>query len=266
MADYVKLRTHIVTHERFLEAGAAARDLYVWGMLYAGQLETDGAIPMVALLASPWGAGGKSNIKLAQRLVDVGLWERTDKGFVVLRWTEQGNATKAELQAAREAARERMRRRRSPEARSPDVRANFERTHDELPVGEVPSFTSTCIGSGSREGVQGERPAWFDDAVATVEMNTGQKIDVGKAWLRYEGHRTKERKPMSAADARYWLVTVDVREAERDQAEARRRDAADRSRREGPPQAPKPSPEQARKFNADLAAAITAAAGKKGAA
>lgn len=213
MADYVKLRTHVRDHERFLEAGPVARDLYVWGMLYAGHLETDGAIPMVALLAAPWGAGGKANIKHATKLVEVGLWERTDSGYQVLKWTEQGNASKAELRAARDAAKERMRKRRSsapPAAGSGEVRANFSRSDS-----EVPSSLSLCTsGSGSPEGMQGEVPSWFAvDAVATAEMAGVKVTEVPARWLEYRAGRERKGWAMGTTDAAAWLTNVMRREA-----------------------------------------------------
>ncbi len=175
--DYVKKRTHIINHPRFLEAGALARDLYDWGMLYAGQLETDGEIATVAVLTSPWGAGGKKNAAVAERLVEVGLWERTPTGFRILRWTEQGNVTKAQLEADRKAARERMKRRRGgddgappgappppppspPPSRSGDVRANIGRTSPDVPSSP---FTSSCDsgpegGAGGTDEPRSKRP------------------------------------------------------------------------------------------------------------
>jgi hypothetical protein len=61
--DWIKKRTHVIDHPRFLEAGAVARDLYDWGMLYSGEHELDGELPMVAVMLSAWGAGGKGNVK-----------------------------------------------------------------------------------------------------------------------------------------------------------------------------------------------------------
>lgn len=110
--DYIKKRTHIINHPRFANAGAHARDLYDWGLLHCGLLETDGEIAMVSVLDSSWGYGGKANVKAATRLVEVGLWERTDLGYRVLKWSEQGNMTKADLQAKRAHDREKKRKQR----------------------------------------------------------------------------------------------------------------------------------------------------------
>lgn len=112
--NWVKVLTHIRDHERFLLAGPVARDLWLWGMLYAGGFETDGEIPMVAVMSAAWGEGGQANVVVAAKLVEVGLWERTDAGYRVLRWAEQGNATRAELEAEREAAKARRQRSTPP--------------------------------------------------------------------------------------------------------------------------------------------------------
>lgn len=274
--DWVRLRTHVVDHVRFLEAGPHARDLWAWGMLYAGEHETDGHIPMTAVLAAPWGYGGRANVKAAQKLVEVGLWERTDGGFLVLRWAEQGNPTKATIQADREAARARMRRSRggipaaapvdaTPPESNPqsqvrgDVRPNFARSSP-----DVPTSTSTSDLKISRSdlpdrsptpSVTADRPAFFDQAADTVEATTGTKVDRPAAWLRYSGHRTRDGKAMSQPDAVYWLTTVDVREARRDREDRRRHEDRERARA-GPPPVVRETPEQARAFAAALRSAM----------
>lgn len=241
MADYIKLRTHIVTHERFLEAGPVARDLYVWGMLYAGHLETDGSIPMVALLAAPWGSGGKSNIRVAAKLVDLGLWERTDKGFRVLKWSEQGNATKAFLESKREEDRKRKALARAEKAaRLAGVSA---RTPPGVTVGvppdSLPCSSYSPSGSGSSEGVQGERPPdWFAvGAVATVEM-AGLKVDdVGLRWLEYVASRQRKSWPMNHGDAVGWLTSV-LRTEARAAREGRGKRGAEITKQPTDPEAP----------------------------
>ncbi len=75
------------------------------------------------------------------------------------------------------------------------------------------------------------RPEWFDAACDTVETNLpAEKIERPLAWLRYHGHRTSPEsiKSMSAADARYWLTSVDIpdaRKARQAAAEKREREA-----------------------------------------
>lgn len=266
MADYVKKRTHIINHVRFLDAGPVARDLYDWGMLWSGQQETDGQIPMSALLVSPWGAGGKRNVVVAAKLVLVGLWERTDTGFAICKWAEQGNVTKSELVEKRQVDRDRKaayRKRQSEPCPSGTPLGTIDGTPGGVRTDSLPLPLPLPLSeSGSREGMQGETepPEWFIGAIATVEMATGATIEPGAAWLRYQGHRSSNGKPMSAPDARYWLTTVDVREAQKDRLEAARvkeRDAKfDRARAGGsapgdPP--PKQTAAQSKAFNDELA-------------
>lgn len=161
--DWVKEGTQVIDHPKFLEAGPIARDLWEWGMKYSGKHELDGELPMVAVLSSAWGAGGSGNIVPAQQLVEIGLWERTDAGFRILRWEEQGNLTRAQIAEGREAARSRMKRRRSDpppplagcsldvranfDVRSPELLANERRTNADVPTSTSPSD----LGSGSLE-------------------------------------------------------------------------------------------------------------------
>lgn len=156
--DYVIARTHVVDHERFLDAGSQARDLWLWGMLYAGKHESDGAISMSAVLASPWGYGGKANIKAATRLVEVGLWERTEKGFQILKWEEMGNKTKAQLEEAREVARKKKANQRvrlsRPDSSPPPSLGDTPGDSPGCPP-DVPNSTSYSTSKsdlGSREG------------------------------------------------------------------------------------------------------------------
>jgi hypothetical protein len=190
--EWVRLQTHVVDHPRFLEAGPQARDLWTWGMLYAGRHETDGAIPMAAVLACPWGAGGRANIKVANRLVEVGLWGRTDAGYQVLRWAENGNPTRAELEADREAARERMKRRRSqpPEnsesriqcsgEQPPNVRANFARSSVNVPTSTSTSLSESSLGEGEGVGEGDAAPASEGGSQARYAAAYAEGVAAGK--------------------------------------------------------------------------------------
>jgi hypothetical protein len=219
---YVKINTHVTDHVRFAEAGAAARDLWVWGMLYAGKHETDGAIPMAAVLTAPWGSTGKANIKVAQRLVEVGLWERTDQGYQICRWAEQGNMTRAQMEEERAKARARMGKRRSGFVR-PNEQANAERTSP-----DVPTSTSLSGSSGSSsaeiQSVTGGAgaPDWFAvEAVEMVQMTAGVGVDqIGARWLEYSASRKRKTWSMDAGDAAGWLTNV-IR-SERRQASERK--------------------------------------------
>jgi hypothetical protein len=118
-------------------------------MLYSGTHELDGKLPMVAIMASAWGRGDRGNVKLATTLVEAGLWERTDDGYVILRWSEQGNLTKAQLSADREAAKARKRSKGSPE-----LLPNVGRTSEKVPYSYSNSYSGSDLpeGESAREG------------------------------------------------------------------------------------------------------------------
>lgn len=74
------------THPKVQACSPLARLLWVYGGLYCAQHLTDGAIPSTAmpvLLASA-GAARKHHVEL----VDAGLWDATDAGWMVRNWHE----------------------------------------------------------------------------------------------------------------------------------------------------------------------------------
>jgi hypothetical protein len=209
---YVRFNTHVTDHPRFADAGPQARDLWTWGMLYAGKHETDGELPMAAVLTSPWGYGGKANAKAAARLVAVGLWDRTDRGFRICRWSEQGNKTRAELEENREKERAKKaaaRKKSDPPPACPPG------TPQGTPPG-TPEGVLNYISKGDQltvseegESARGGVPAFFVAAAATAEMALGRKVDQLEArFVEYEGSRDRKRWGMSHKDAAAWLTTV----------------------------------------------------------
>ncbi len=258
---WVKLSTHVVDHQRFLEAGAAARDLWAWGMLYSGKHETDGDLPMAAVLASAWGAGPRGNIKPAMKLVEVGLWERTDSGFKISRWAEQGNETKASLTEKREAAKTRKSR-----SGSRELSANEHRTN-------VKGSTSTSLSSGSLLGSQiasaqvDRTEPLADDARSVfdrIAMNrhVGQTPEV--AWTNFTGHFADQVFASRGAIMGRWQKWVNQQcvYGEEAREKDRQREAAAEERRrfnrEGPEKPPPPTKEQSLAFARELAARVTA--------
>jgi hypothetical protein len=231
--DYVIERTHIIDHERFLEAGPHARDLWEWGLKYSGKHELDGFIPMAAVLASPWGYGGKANLKAANKLVEVGLWGRAEKGFVSLKWTEMGNKTRAQLEVAREAERKKKaaQRRRDAGAMAapsePCPSTCPPGTPDGTPSGVLNSPSYSLSESRSREGVQGdaEPPEWFGRSVGSAAMVVGDIGDVPARWLEYRASRGRKGWAMNHEDAVGWLCSVVRSERERKSRRGPARDA-----------------------------------------
>jgi hypothetical protein len=279
---WIREHTHVVDHPRLLEAGAIGRDLWHWGMLFAGKHETDGVLPMSAVLATPWGAGGKKNVMVAQKLVAVGLWDRVDVGYQICRWSEMGNPTKAELEDKRKEEREGRKGRRQRSSMPPA--GDLENTDVSAPDNagcppRTPQGVPYSLSSGLTDRIESTdhpRPAsapewsadpqkpppdWWDSVCETVQFETGVDIPRGEAWLRYAGHRGDKRRPPERGHAVYWLTTVVVKEAREARDNARRqadRDAKFDRARGGPPEPVRETPEQSAKFAAELAARVAA--------
>ena len=98
---WIKLQRNITRHQRAAEAGSSAMWLYIGGLTYCDEFETDGRIPARAL-------GGLTTThrqpeKDAAQLVQVGLWSKDGDTYVVERYLEK-NRSAAEIRAQRERA------------------------------------------------------------------------------------------------------------------------------------------------------------------
>ena len=134
---WFRVDDNLAFHHKVVAAGNPAIGLWARaGSLCAQQL-TDGFVPdhMIAALGT---------VAQAKRLVQVGLWERVDGGYTFHEWDER-QPSKADVEAERAAAKERMRlarekkRKAAQEAsaqasasRSEDVRPNTGRTSPEV--------------------------------------------------------------------------------------------------------------------------------------
>ena len=123
---YSRIDVSFRDHPKALAAGSVARDLWVWGNLYCRDHQLNGSLPRSAVLSSPWGAGGRANAKVAEKLASVGLWTRTDVGWDINNYAAK-NDTKEVIEAKKEAHRERMRRAR--EIAQPKSRAISQTAH-----------------------------------------------------------------------------------------------------------------------------------------
>ena len=78
--SWIKLDDQFADHPKVIAAGPLASWMYVCGLTYAGRYLTDGFIPagQVRKLADVDNA-----TELAARLVEVGLWEPTEDGYLI---------------------------------------------------------------------------------------------------------------------------------------------------------------------------------------
>lgn len=118
-----KLDDGFADHPKVMAAGPAASWLYVCALTYANRLLTDGYIPATQVRKL---ADVDNAMALAERLVEVNLWERVDDGFQIHDFLDY-NPSREKVLAERDAAAERMRKLRSGE-----VRANKHGTSGEV--------------------------------------------------------------------------------------------------------------------------------------
>ena len=99
---WLRIDDQIAHHPKFIEAGPMASWLWVCGNAYCNKYLTDGFIKASAVSS----LGGVTNAKKwAQRLTEVGLWERTTGGYRVHDFHDF-NPTADEVKAKRVAERD----------------------------------------------------------------------------------------------------------------------------------------------------------------
>lgn len=199
---WVRIDDAFNDHPKFALAGPLGLAQWVAGLAYCNRNLTDGFIPRaVAKRLIDWdgvgwrmwhgdvgGAGEDADgLAVSGHLVDAGLWDECDGGYVVHDYHEyQPRAD--EVRAKRAEARDRMAVARA-NRRSRDVRANFERTSDEVPAkfdgssrnpNPKPNTKSTKENSPSSARAD---DAAFDDFWGDYPRKVG-KDAARKAWRR----------------------------------------------------------------------------------
>jgi hypothetical protein len=82
---YAKLLANYASDDAIIEAGQAAELLFVRGLAFLSTSDSDGYITDAQVVRYV-GAGMRDAMKRAQRLADVGVWERVDGGYNVRSW------------------------------------------------------------------------------------------------------------------------------------------------------------------------------------
>ena len=117
---WFKVDDQFYDHPKVADLPLSAIGLWIKAGSYCARYETDGSLTSARVQP----LGGRT--RDADRLVEAGLWHRVDGGYQFHDW-DQYQPTKAQQDAEREKARERMRKRRSG-GTSDDVRANSGRS------------------------------------------------------------------------------------------------------------------------------------------
>lgn len=102
---YAGIDVTLQTHPRAIAAGFDAMGLWLWGMLYAQNHQTDGRLHRPAVLTA-W--GGRRNILLAKKLVEVGLWTEDEAGDWFIHNYSEKNQTSEDIRRKRDAAKQRQ--------------------------------------------------------------------------------------------------------------------------------------------------------------
>lgn len=98
--SWVRLDDQFTTHPKVVRAGDMAAWLWVCGLTYCAQHNTDGFIPAEAV---PRLSGLKSTKPLVSKLLEVGLWETKEGGYFVhdyLDWQPSAEEVKERKEAS----------------------------------------------------------------------------------------------------------------------------------------------------------------------
>lgn len=145
---WFKVDDTLASHPKARAAGLAAMGLWVVAGAYASQYLTGGQVPR--WFVDSWPSGRR----LADRLVDAGLWLTCDDGWNFHQWDER-QPTKDQVEADREAARQRVKRWRAAK------RGN----------GVTPT-ESNAVTPAVRNGVSNASPTRPDPTVVPTELPT----------------------------------------------------------------------------------------------
>lgn len=93
--SWIRLATGFARHPKGLAAGPTGRHLFIVGLCWCGEYDTDGRIPGYALvtLAGDAGIPIDESGQWADKLVDCGLWEREPDGWQVHDWGQWQTTT-----------------------------------------------------------------------------------------------------------------------------------------------------------------------------
>lgn len=105
LGPYAPLSSSYYRDDAILDAGEKAELLYCRGLAFCADASSDGFISDRQVTAVV-GVGMRDATARARRLVDVGLWQRVDGGYVVRSWLKW-NKSAEEIGRARKLDRDR---------------------------------------------------------------------------------------------------------------------------------------------------------------
>ena len=214
---WFKVDDRLWSHPKFIAVGNAAAGLWLRAGSYSAFYGSDGGVPMAALGL----LGGR--VRDAERLVEVGLWDRTDDGYQFHDWREF-QPTAAEVQAKRAARQEagRLGGIRSGEARreasaeangealaSPDASSNGEANTNPVPV-PVPDpkkkTSSSSVGDAPRRATR--LPDTWTPTDDHRKRATETGIDIEREVIKFRTHAEDKGRTSKSWNAAFtqWLI------------------------------------------------------------
>ena len=178
MNTWVKVYDTLRGHPKSLKAGDRAMWLYVCGLSYANEQETDGFIDRAALPAVA--PGVKAPEKLAETLVSVGYWDLTEDGWQIHDY----------LDVQRSADEIRARRARDAE-RKASARAQLSA---KSPHGQELDSETTLVGVLGVEKRREEKRERAK-ALSSAEIEIGKATDQDRALCRLFYELGRQRNP-----------------------------------------------------------------------
>lgn len=138
---FIRLAIGFFAHPKAIKAGRDGRDIYITGLCWSRDQLTDGAIPAAVLGHLAYLAGVPENdaAVATDRLVDVGLWERTPDGWQIHDYADH-QLTRADIDGMRAKWRQQKTRSRTVPR---DVRADTALTPPGFRATESESETLT---------------------------------------------------------------------------------------------------------------------------
>lgn len=183
--SWVKIESRFPQHPKVLTAGPEAAWLFVCGLCYANEHLTDGLLPRPVLpVLTP---GVKAPETLAERLVDAGLWEYTENGWLIHDYADHQRSAE-QIRAGLRADRERKRRQDSD-----GTPLRFRAESRRNPNGSEAESSRARTPAGGRERAKKEKEKEIDPPVVPPQAG-GRQRDRDR-WERWVSDYADEHFP-----------------------------------------------------------------------